>query len=716
MASPKNRNAADENPHAAPSAVGITLLVAGIVVCGFVLVNKFTDAVGIRDVQIWREKLNLIAESRVADVDGWVNGNFKELRTLADNPSLQLYMTELQMMQDKKGGKSEGEPSQKSYLRNLMLYTAQRAGFGAAGNVNTIPANVDKGSKSGLALLDNRGNLLVSTMLAQGTKELMLQHANQAQAGQEALIDIRKDKEGVAYMGFVVPVYSIQGEHTAAAQIGRVVAIRTLDNAGLFPLLKHPGTTEKTLETVIVRKVNDKVEYLSPLMDGSEALTANEKFDANKLAAAQLIATPGSFVSDMADYRGKRVLATSREVNGTPWELVIKVDADEALADSLQRRASLQMILFLLTAVIALIVAATWWRANSKRSAQMSVFFKRAAEKAQAQEMLLRLVADHQPEPIYIVDAQQQVRFANQKAADEAHMSVESVAGRSLFDVRGGARAKHIAEKCDEVLQQGHIAYELHRENTGKGRDAEKVFHNAYVPLDHIPLVTLPKPTQGVLVVEQDITEVMQEREKRLKTQRQLIETLVTLVDKRDPFSANHSTLVSQLAYEVAVEMELDSMTIETTSKAGSLMNIGKILVPTELLTKASALSFEEKRTIHESMNTAAELMEGISFDGPVAETLRQWQERWDGSGPMGLRGEDILISARIIAAANAFIGMVSPRSWRNAMTIEAANRFLLEQSDALFDRRVAVALINFMDNHNGKDWLLKIVGEKMAA
>ncbi len=721
MSNPTLPTAPDENPNFAPQIYGITLLVVAIIVCGFVMVNKFTDAMGLRDMQTWREKLNLIAESRVSDVDAWVNGNFKELRTLADNPSLQLYMTELQMMKEpekKAGGQKEsmGEPSQKSYLRNLMLYTAQRAGFGAAGNVNNIPANVEKGSKSGLALMDNNGAVLVSTVLAPGTKELMAQHVAQAAPGQEALIDIRKDKDGVAYLGFIVPIYSIQGEHNAASQIGRVVGIRTLNDSGLFPLLKHPGVTEKTLETVIVRNTNDKVEYLSPLMDGSEAMSMTEDYNVKKLADAQLLATPGSFVYDLADYRGKRVLATSRAVNGTPWALVIKIDADEALADSLQRRASLQMVLFLLTAVIALIVAATWWRANSKRSVLMSGHFKRMAEKAQAQEQLLRLVADHQPEPIYIVDGENQVRFANQKAADEAHMSIESIPGRSLWDVRGGARAKHVAEKCGEVLKAGQTAYELHREDTGKGRDAQKVFRNAYVPLDHIPLVTLPKPTRGVLVVEQDISEVMHEREQRLKTQRQLIETLVTLVDKRDPFSANHSTLVSQLAYEAAVQMELDSVTIETTSKAGSLMNIGKILVPTELLTKASALTFEEKRTIHESMNTAAELMDGISFDGPVAETLRQWQERWDGSGPIGLRGEDILISARIIAAANAFIGMVSPRSWRNAMSIEAANKFLLEQSDVLFDRRVVVALINFMDNHDGKEWLMRTVGGKAAA
>ena len=242
----------------------------------------------------------------------------------------------------------------------------------------------------------------------------------------------------------------------------------------------------------------------------------------------------------------------------------------------------------------------------------------------------------------------------------------------------------------------------------------EKVIRSAYVPLDHIPVAELPKNTPGVMVVEQDISEVVREREGRLETQRQLIRTLVTLVDKRDPFAANHSQLVAQVAYEIAVEMGLDDVMAETTSISGSLMNIGKIVVPAELLTKTSKLTEAERAIIHDSMNAAADLLSGISFDGPVAETLRQWQEKWDGSGSLKLKGEEILVSARIIAVTNAFIGMISPRSWRTAMPIEAANKFLLDQSGSHFDHRVVIALINFVENHSGSEWLKKILdGQK---
>jgi len=698
-------------PNFSPKLYGIGLLAAGIIGIGLLLVSRFNEIDLARDLQTWQEKLNLVAESRVDDVDQWVAGNFKELRTLADNPSLQLYMTELQMMPVAAGAKEE--PSQKSYLRNLLLFTAQRAGFGAApGATAAIPANVQQGGKDGLAILGPKDDIVASTMMDEATRDLLLAHASEAAAGQEALIDIRADKEGVAYIGFVVPVYSIQGEHNAASQIGRVVGIKTL-GSNLFGLLKHPGTTEQTLETVLLRANGNTLEFLSPLQDGTNALGKSIDLSPAKSAESKLLQTVGDFSHDLTDYRDKPVLATSRAVAGTPWTMVVKIDRDEALADSGQRRAGMEIAFVLIIAIIVLLVVSTWWRANSKRSMMMSTHFRRMAARSQAQEQLLRLVADNQPEPIYIVDADYVLRFANAQAVSAAQMSVDSVAGKSLRDVRGTARAAQISLQCEKALETGAVSYEIER---SVHKEQEVVTRSAYVPLEHIPLISLPSPTPGVLIVEQDITEIVHEREQRLRTQRQLIETLVMLVDKRDPFSANHSRLVSQLAYEVALEMGVETVLAETTSVAGSLMNIGKIMVPTELLTKNTPLTADEKRIIHESMNEAADMLRSISFDGPVADTVRQWQEKWDGTGPFGLTGETILISARIIAVANAFIGMISPRSWRTAIPIDAASKFLLDQSGTHFDHRVVIALINFIENHNGRTWVTQVLEHKRYA
>jgi HD-GYP domain-containing protein (c-di-GMP phosphodiesterase class II) len=99
-----------------------------------------------------------------------------------------------------------------------------------------------------------------------------------------------------------------------------------------------------------------------------------------------------------------------------------------------------------------------------------------------------------------------------------------------------------------------------------------------------------------------------------------------------------------------------------------------------------------------------ADMLQSIEFDGPVVETLRQAQERWDGSGqPRGLKGEGILLTARIIAVANALVGMISDRAFRQAMSIDQASEILFKETGKAYDRRVVAALVNYLDNRDGR-------------
>jgi HD-GYP domain-containing protein (c-di-GMP phosphodiesterase class II) len=695
-----------DTPSFSPRLYSIAALVMLIIVSGVWLISRYLEADLARDLQTWQEKLNLIAESRKGEIDRYVADNLKELRTLADNPSLQLYMSEKQMAPEMTNGKaSEVDSGQKAYLRNLLLFTAERAGFSAPSSLPTIHANIPQDDKGGLAVIDNDNRLVVSSSMSQATRDLMIEQVKNLPVGQDGIIDIQKDKDGVVYIGFVASVFGIQGEHNPESQIGRIVGIKIIQDS-FFGLLKHPGSTEKTLEAILVRLAgNDgkKIDYISPLLDESAALSKQVDQNSGAFAEAMLIENVGNFVSQKKDYRDKVVIGTSRQIAGTSWILVVKIDKDEALKESGERRNSMMVFFFLIIVIIVLLIIAIWWHAHSLRSMMMSHHFRKLAARAMAQEHLLRLVADHQPEPIYILDQHNQYQFANRKTVESTGISAEHIVGKSLVDVRGTARAALIGEQCAKVIAAKQISYdELHMLD---GKE-EKVVRFAYIPLDHIPVVSLPPNTPGVLIVEQDISDVVHERERRLSTHHQLVQTLLKLVDKRDPFAANHSLLVSQVAHEVAIEMELDNVTVETTRFAASLMNVGKIVVPTELLTKTESLTADEKRIIRESLSAPAELLRDISFEGPVAETLSQWQEKWDGSGPLGLQGEQILVSSRIIAVANAFIGMISPRSWRTAIPIGSANKFLLEQCDTAFDRRVVVALINYVENHSGRAFL----------
>ncbi len=182
----------------------------------------------------------------------------------------------------------------------------------------------------------------------------------------------------------------------------------------------------------------------------------------------------------------------------------------------------------------------------------------------------------------------------------------------------------------------------------------------------------------------------------------QLINTLVSVVDRRDPYSAHHSMRVALVARHVAAEMDLPESDIKTIDIAGRLMNLGKIFIPPDLLTKTDELTVEERQLVGNSYLVSVDLLEEVDFDGPVVETVRQMGETWDGGGPLGLEKDEILITARVLAVANAFVGMISARAYRGALTFDKVSNILLEQTKSKYDRKPVSALINYLENRDG--------------
>jgi HD-GYP domain-containing protein (c-di-GMP phosphodiesterase class II) len=262
--------------------------------------------------------------------------------------------------------------------------------------------------------------------------------------------------------------------------------------------------------------------------------------------------------------------------------------------------------------------------------------------------------------------------------------------------VLGPQAARRYQQLDERAWAEGHVVSEVERlAMPAAGR---------VVQSEHIPVEATSEMPRGVLTVEHDVTEVVTERERRARTLQRLVRTLVSIVDRRDPYSARHSARVAQLAKAVAEEMGLSPVEVETAETAGNLLNLGKILVGRAVLTRSGQLSEDERQQVRRSLLAGADLLEGIEFDGPVVETLRQAQCNWDGTGlPPGIAGEDILVTARIIAVANAFVGMTSRRAHREALGIDEAIEVLLRDVGKEFDRRVVAALISYLDNHGGR-------------
>jgi len=155
---------------------------------------------------------------------------------------------------------------------------------------------------------------------------------------------------------------------------------------------------------------------------------------------------------------------------------------------------------------------------------------------------------------------------------------------------------------------------------------------------------------------------------------RDTVQAMGAIVGLRDPYTAAHERRVSALAAAIAVEMGLDEEAREGLAFAAEVHDIGKIGVPAEILSKPGALSAVEYDLIKQHPEAGRELLAAIHFRQPVAEIVAQHQERLDGSGyPRGLKGEEILLEARILAVADVVEAMASHRPYRAALGLEAA-------------------------------------------
>ncbi len=174
-----------------------------------------------------------------------------------------------------------------------------------------------------------------------------------------------------------------------------------------------------------------------------------------------------------------------------------------------------------------------------------------------------------------------------------------------------------------------------------------------------------------------------------------IVRTLSKIIETRDPYTAGHEDQVAKIACKIAREMKLPEEQISFIHIAATLHDIGKICVPSEILTKPSALNNLEKAIIKTHCKVANDVLANIEFPYPVAEVIYQHHERLDGSGyPRGLRGNEIALEARIIGVADVIDAMASYRPYRPALGVDAAIEEIVKYRGITYDPDVVDACL----------------------
>ena len=676
-------------------AAAALLGLAGAV--AFFVIFQFVESERRRDLHDWQVRTGIVADSRFAALDAWLSRQFEHVNGLAQNAALKVYVMALEEEGSAEGDQERIQERQieAAYLRNLLVVTAENAGFAPRLLKAEVEANVDRAGVAGMALFDMEGKALVATPDMPPLQGRLAEFARGLPRGERGLLDIHQGPSGSPTMAFAVPLFALHGESVGADQVGYVLGVKEV-GAELYPLLRQPGNPSKTAEGILVRRKGAVVEYLSPLRDRTAPLALRLAADTPDLAAAFALEQPGGFAIKR-DYANNEVLVTSRAFGTVPWTLLYKIDRSEALANSDSRLRRLTITLSLVVGAVGLALIAAWRYATSRRAEQLAAEYRETAEALDKRERFLQILTDKQPSPIFTISADGVYGFANAALARIAGIPVEDIVGKTMESVLGPHYAKRYAPVIKRVIENRQAETDFYR--VERGGD-ERAFQ-----AQHIPIRNIEDTEDIVLVVEEDVTAAVMERERRERTLHQIVQTMVTFADSRDPDASGHSDRVAAVARWTAEEMELDEKMVDAVEIAGRLMNLGKLHVPRAILTKRGSLTAEETEIAFQGLDRTADLLKDIEFEGPVIDMIRQCREQWDGNGrPAGLAGEEINLGARILIVANAFVAMTSPRAYRDDINFDLALTDVMEGAGKAFDRRVAAALVHQLENTGGRE------------
>ena len=168
------------------------------------------------------------------------------------------------------------------------------------------------------------------------------------------------------------------------------------------------------------------------------------------------------------------------------------------------------------------------------------------------------------------------------------------------------------------------------------------------------------------------------------------IDTMSNIIEVKDPYTSGHQQRVSQLATAIAKELHLSEDKIEKIKIASLIHDIGKIGLPTEILSKPTRLSDIELSLIKEHSQIGYHILKSIDFYYPVANIVSQHHEKINGSGyPGGLKGDEILLEAKIICVADVVEAMSSHRPYRPALGIDKALEEISQNRGIFYDQKI---------------------------
>lgn len=322
---------------------------------------------------------------------------------------------------------------------------------------------------------------------------------------------------------------------------------------------------------------------------------------------------------------------------------------------------------------------------------------KRAKKELKISEAKIKALLEALDDSVFSFDRRGKFTFYHSKIKNSADLPSDFFIGKKFSEVFPEIFVEKMDEAFNYALKGNSAEFEYWHDHKGK---------ILWFSVKLSPLYFKNK-IRGVVGVSRDITErILMEAEKVnnfYKIQSTLEATVMALanaVELRDATTFGHQGRTARLACAIAKKLGLPTEKIEGLRLAAHVHDVGKIAIPAEILAKPGKLLPIETELIKTHAQKGYEILKNIEFPWPVSEIVLQHSEHVDGSGyPNGLKKNQILEEARILAVADAIDAMCSHRPYRPALPIQDVIKQIRELSGKWYDEKVVEAAVELLNS-----------------